>query len=54
MRDEVDVVELGKHAGASEAPVDGGEQGTLQAGKLGGYGPADARVVYLGTERVAV
>jgi hypothetical protein len=31
VRDEVDVVELEDLAGAGEAPVDGGEEGALEA-----------------------
>ena len=50
MRDEVDVVELD----AGEAPVDGGEEGTLEAGEPGWSEVADARVVRVGAERVAV
>ena len=54
MRDEVDVVQLEDLAGAGEAPVDGGEEGALEAGELGGGEAADPRVVRVGAERVAV
>lgn len=54
MRDEVDVVKLEDLTGAGEAPVDGGEEGTLEAGELGGSEAANARVVCVGAERVAM
>ena len=52
--DEVDVVELEDLAGAREAPVDGGEKGALEAGEFGGGEAADAGVVRVGAEGVAV
>lgn len=52
--DEVDVVELEDLAGAGEAPVDGGKEGAFEAGELGGREAADAGVVRVGAERVAV
>ena len=54
MGDEVDVVELKDFTGAGEAPVDGGEEGALETGKLRRSEAADARVVSVGAERVAV
>jgi hypothetical protein len=54
MRDEVDVVQLEDLAGASETPIDGGEEGAFEAGELGGGKPAYARVVGVGAERIAV
>ena len=54
MRDEVDVVELGDLVGAVEAPVDSGEEGALEAGKPNWSETADARVVRVRAERVAV
>jgi hypothetical protein len=54
MRDEVDVVELEDLAGAGEAPVDRGEESALETGELRGSKAADARVVCVGAERVAV
>ena len=54
VRDEVDVVELGDLVGAVEAPVDSGEEGALEAGKLNWSETADARVVRVRAERVAV
>lgn len=54
MGDEVDVVELEDLAGAGEAPVDGGKEGTLEARELGRGEAADARVVRVGAERIAV
>ena len=54
MGDEVDVVELKDLAGAGEAPVDRGEEGALETGELGGSETADARVVRVGAESVAV
>ena len=35
MQDEVDVIELEDLVGVGEAPVDGGEEGVLEAGELG-------------------
>ena len=52
--DEVDVVELEDLAGAGEAPLDGGEEGAFEASELGGREAADAGVVRVGAERVAV
>ena len=52
--DEVDVVELEDLACAGEAPLDGGEKGAFEAGELGGCEAADAGVVRVGAERVAV
>ena len=54
MRNEVDVVELEDLAGTNEAPVDGGEEGALEAGELCWGQAADPRVVRIGAERVAV
>jgi hypothetical protein len=54
VRDEVDVVELEVFAGAGKAPVDGGEEGVLEAGKLGGSEATYPRVVRFREERVAV
>ena len=54
MRDEVDVVELEDLAGGGEAPVDRGEEGALETGELRRSEAAHARVVSVGTERVAV
>ena len=54
MRDEVDIVELEDLVCAGEAPVDGGEEGALETGKLGWSEAADARVVRVRAERVAV
>jgi len=54
VRDEIDVVELEDLAGAGEAPVDGGEEGALETGELGWSETADARVVRVRAERVAV
>jgi hypothetical protein len=51
VRDWVDIVESGGLVGAREAPVDGGEEGALEAGKFGGPDAPDACV---GAERVAV
>jgi hypothetical protein len=52
--DEVDVVELEDLTGAGEAPIDGGEKGTFEAGELGGGQTAYAGVVSVCAERVAV
>jgi hypothetical protein len=54
MGDEVDVVELKDLAGAGEAPVYGGEEGAFEAGELGGREAADAGVVGVCAEGVAV
>jgi len=54
VRDEVDVVELEDFAGAGEAPVDSGEEGAFEPCELGGSETANARVVSIGAERVAV
>jgi len=51
---EVYVVELEDLAGAGEAPVDGCEEGALEARKLGGGETAYAGVVRVSAERVAV
>ena len=54
MCDEVDVVELEDLVGAGEAPIDGGEEGALEAGEFGRSEAADARIVRVRAERVAV
>jgi hypothetical protein len=54
MRDEVDVVELEDLACAGESPVDRSEEGALETGELRGRKAADARVVHIGVEHVAM
>ena len=54
VRDEIDVVQLEDLVCAGEAPIDGGEEGSLKAGELGRSKAADARIVRVRAERVAV
>ena len=53
MRDEADV-ELEDVADAGEVPVSGGEEGVLEAGELSGREVANACVVVVREERVAI
>ena len=54
MRDEADVVQLENFMSAGEAPVNGGEEGTLKVGNLGGSNAVHARIGRFGAEPVAV
>ena len=53
MRDEADV-ELEDVADAGKLPVSGGEDGVLEAGELSGREAANAYVVFVKAERVAM
>ena len=54
VRDEADVVQLENFMSAGEAPVDGGEEGVLEVGDLGGSDAMHAHIGHFGAEPIAV